>query len=116
MKTHQKSITVDQSIVTETVPASEARQKFGELIKQVYLRRTRIVVEKAGIPVIALVSLPDLERWTRLDREREERFKILDEIHARNADKSPEEVEQDVATEVAALREERARSVKPPRA
>jgi prevent-host-death family protein len=100
MKSYLKGVAVDQSIVTETVSVSEARQKFGELIKQVYLHRSRIVVEKGGIPVIALVSLPDLERWTRLDREREERYKILDEIHAKNADKSPEEVERDVAAEI----------------
>lgn len=97
---------VDQPILTQSIPASEARQKFGELIKQVYNRQYRVIVEKGGIPVIAMVALPDLERWTRLDREREERFRVLDEIQARNQEKSPEEVERDVAEEIAALRAE----------
>src|SRR5436305_11571354 len=86
--------TVDQPVSTQIVAASEARQKFGELIKQVYSRRSRVIVEKGGIPVIAMVALPDLERWTRMDQEREERFKVLEEIRARNADKTAEEVER----------------------
>jgi hypothetical protein len=73
----------------------------------VHSRRSRVIVEKGGIPVIALVALPDLERWTRLDQEREERFKVLQEIRARNADKTAEEVERDVAEELAAMRRER---------
>jgi len=98
---------VEEQVMIQTVPASEARQKFGELIKQVYNRQRRIIVEKAGIPVIALVALSDLERWTRLDREREKRFKVIDDIHARNSDKTPEEVERDVAEEIASLRREK---------
>jgi prevent-host-death family protein len=98
---------VDQQVATQTVPASEARQRFGELIKQVFSRRSRIIVEKGGIPVVALVALSDLERWTRLDREREERFQVLRDIQARNADKTVEEVERDVAEEIAAIRREK---------
>jgi prevent-host-death family protein len=99
--------TMDQPVSTQIVPASEARQKFGELIKQVYSRRSRVIVEKGGIPVSALVALPDLERWTRMDEEREERFKVLEEIRARNADKTAEEVERDVAEELAAVRRDK---------
>ncbi len=98
---------MEPKIMTQTIPASQARQKFGELIKEVYSRRSRVVVEKGGIPVIALVALSDLERWTRLDQEREERFKVLDEIRAKNADKTPEEVEADVTAAVEAVRQER---------
>jgi prevent-host-death family protein len=98
---------VERDVATHTVPASEARQKLGELIKQVYSRRSRVIVEKGGIPVVALVALPDLERWLRLDRERDERFRVLEEIRARNADRSAEEVERDVAEELEAIRAER---------
>ncbi|MGH2459353.1 MAG: type II toxin-antitoxin system Phd/YefM family antitoxin [Chloroflexota bacterium] len=105
---------IDRPITIETIPASEARQKFGELIKQVYNRDRRIIVEKGGIPVIAFVSLDDLERWTRRDRERAERFRVIDEIRARNVDKSPEEVERDVAEEIVELRRERRERGDPP--
>lgn len=92
--------------MTQTIPASEARQKFGALINQVYRHQCRIIVEKGGIPVIAFVALSDLERWTRLDQEREARFRVLNDLQARNQDKTPEEVEGDVAGEIAALRQE----------
>lgn len=96
-----------KEIMTQTIPASEARQKLGQLIKQVFSRQNRVIVEKGGIPVMVMVSLPDFERWTRLDREREERFKVIDEIRARNADKEPDEVENDIAEEIATMRGEK---------
>ena len=98
---------LDPDIMTHTIPVSQARQKLGELVNAVYKRHVRVVVEKSGIPVVAMVSLRDLERWTRLDREREERFKVLDDIRAKNANKTAEEVERDVAEEIAALRQEK---------
>jgi hypothetical protein len=66
-----------------------------------------VLVEKSGIPVAAIVSAEDLERLTRLEAEREERFRVLDEIHAKNRDHDPEEVERDVAAEIAAMRREK---------
>ena len=56
-------------IMTQSIPVSQARQKLGELVNEVYKRHVRIVVEKSGIPVVALVALSDLERWIRMDRE-----------------------------------------------
>lgn len=61
----------EDQMITQTVPVSQARQKFGELINRVYRQQVRIIVEKSGIPVVALVSLADLERWSRQDRESE---------------------------------------------
>jgi hypothetical protein len=42
-----------------------------------------------------------------LDREREKRFRVLDEIRARNVDRAAEEVERDVSEEIAAIRSEK---------
>lgn len=67
---------MEEQIMTQTIPVSQARQKFGELINEVYKRNVRIIVEKSGIPVVALVSLADLERWSRQDRQREEGERI----------------------------------------
>ena len=93
--------------MTRSVPAAEVRQKLGQIIRQVYNREVRVIVEKGGIPVVAMVSLADFERWTRLDREREERFQVVDEIRNRNLDKEPAEVERDVAEELSTLRREK---------
>src|SRR5207237_10782451 len=65
---------------------------------------TRIEQGEEKVVTSPLVALSDLERWTRLDQEREERSKPLEEVCARNADKTAEEVERDVAEELDAVR------------
>jgi prevent-host-death family protein len=92
--------------ITQTVEASDAHQHWSEVLDRVSRRQARVVVERGGIPVAAIVAAEDLERLTRLEARRDERFAVLDEIHARNADRDPDEVERDVAEEVAAMREE----------
>ena len=62
---------MDKHITTQTIPVSQARQKLGELINQVYKRQVRIVVEKSGIPVVALVALADFERWLHQEQAEE---------------------------------------------
>jgi prevent-host-death family protein len=62
---------VGEQVMTQTVSVSQARQKLGELINQVYKQRLRIVVEKSGIPVAALVSPADLERWLQQEQTEE---------------------------------------------
>src|ERR687885_196403 len=96
--------------MTQTMKASQARQEFSQLLNRVFRRETRVIVEKSGIPVAAIISAEDLERLTRLEAERQARFKMIDEIQARNRDKDPDEVERDVAKEIAAMRaDQRAR-------
>ena len=51
---------------------------------------------------------------TRSERGREARFRVYDEIRARNRDKRPAEVEADVAEAVAAVRKERETDEKEP--
>ncbi len=60
----------ENDVLTQTVAVSQARQKLGELVNEVYKRHVRVIVEKSGIPVVALVALSDLERWQRLEREK----------------------------------------------
>ena len=93
--------------MTQTMKASQARQEFSQLLNKVFRRETRVVVEKHGIPVAAIISAQDLERFTELEAERQARFQVLDEIHARNRDRDPDEVERDVAEVIAAMRRER---------
>ncbi len=40
----------------------------------VYRKETRILLEKRGIPVAAIIAADDLKRFARLEREGEERF------------------------------------------
>ena len=96
--------------MTQTMTMIDAQRDFGSLVKRVSKKETRVVVEDEGQPVAALVSPDDLDQLRRLDSYREDPWRVIDEIHARNRDKDPEEVERDVAEALAEVRkEERAR-------
>jgi prevent-host-death family protein len=91
----------------QTMKISEVKQGLNRLVNQVYRHEARIVVEKSGIPVAGIVSVQDLERLARLDREREEGFTALDEFAAGFADQTPEEIERETERALAEVRAER---------
>ena len=99
----------ERTPMTQTLNITETRQQLSQLINRVFRRHTRVIVEKSGIPVAAIISAEDLERLTQLETERAERFKILDEIRARNQGLDPTQVEHDVAAEIDAMRQEQHR-------
>ncbi|MDF3015392.1 MAG: hypothetical protein K0R44_617 [Thermomicrobiales bacterium] len=92
---------------TQTMKISEVKQHLNRLVNQVYRCETRVMVEKSGIPVAGIESAEDLRRLDRLDRERAERFKVLEEFAAGFADQSPEEIERETARAIAEVRAER---------
>ena len=89
-----------------TVDESEAGELAGTRIEEVARGRARLVVQKDGKDVAALVSSYDLERLEMLDRRAAEGWKTIQEIHARNAHLDPEEVERDIAEAIAEVRAE----------
>lgn len=96
----------EQQIVTQTIKASDVRQHLGEPLNKVFRRETRVLVEKSGVPVAAIVSADDLKRLNQLDRERAERFAVIDEMRAAFKDVSTEEIEREAARTVAEARAE----------
>ena len=96
-----------QQPTTSTMKISDVKQQLNRLLNQLYRQRTRIVVEKSGIPVVAIVSIDDLRRLERLDKERAERFKIFEEIGAVFADVPADELEREVERAVAETRAKR---------
>ena len=42
--------------MTKTIKASVARQQFSQLLNDVFRGKIRVVVEKSGIPVAAIIS------------------------------------------------------------
>ena len=94
-------------LVTETMKISEAKQQLNSVVNRGYRKETRILVEKSGIPVAAIVSVEDLGRLDRLDRERIERFRILEEFGEAFKDVPVEELEREVERSIAEVRAER---------
>lgn len=59
----------DQDPTTQVMKATEARQIWSELLNKVFHTNTRVVVEKNGVPVAAIISPRELERFKRLEQE-----------------------------------------------
>lgn len=93
--------------MTQTIAASEARQQFSQLLNQVFRREKRVVIEKSGIPVAALVSADDLEQLRRYEEQRREDFAVIDRIREAFAGVPAEEIEQEVTRAIAEVREEK---------
>jgi prevent-host-death family protein len=89
----------------QTMKISDVRNSFSRLVHQVYRKQSRVLVEKNGIPVAAIVSADDLDRLSRWEREREARFAVIDRMRAAFADVPPEEIEREAERTVAEARE-----------
>ena len=88
-------------MAVERIGARKARNSFADLLGSVHYGDQVIVVERFGKPMVAVIPA---EMYERLVAEREARFQVLDRIRDRAPDVPPEEVEQDVAEAVAAIR------------
>ena len=90
--------------VTKTMKASEARQQFSQAINQVFRGETRVLVEKSGIPVAAIISARDLEQLRIAERQRSQDFAALNPSWRAFEGVSPAEVEREVPKAVTAAR------------
>jgi prevent-host-death family protein len=89
---------------TETMNASDARQQLPTILKRVFHREARVLVEKSGIPVAAIVSASDLARLEQLDKQREADFAVIDEIREAFKDVPLEEIERETDRALAEIR------------
>lgn len=92
--------------MTETMTVTQVRANWSKIVNAVFRRRRRVVLERAGIPVAALVSAEDLERLRRFDAERAERVQVIDRMRDAFRDVPDEELEREVARAIAEVRAE----------
>lgn len=108
------------------VTATEAKNRFGAMIKSAYAADEHLIVEKSGIPVVAIIPMADYQQLVsqqttsdavseriateqrRAQAGRELR-ELLAKIHAEMPDVSEEEADRDIAR---AIREVRAEAAK----
>ena len=90
--------------MTQTIAATEARQHFSQLINQVFRREKRVVIEKSGVPVAALISAGDLELLRHYEEQRRKDFEAIDRIQEAFRDVPAEEIEREVARAIAEVR------------
>ena len=86
--------------MTQTLNITTTRIQLSELVNQVFSRETRVIIQKSGIPVAAIVSAEDAARLEEYERQRSEDFSYLADIQHKFADVPLEEHEQEVARAV----------------
>ena len=92
--------------ITKTIKASKVRQQFSQVLNQVFHKRVRVIIEKNGIPVAAIVSATDLKRLKNIEAEEN---KAVDEMRAAFSDFTEEQIIEDVAKVVEEVRAKRRR-------
>jgi prevent-host-death family protein len=92
--------------MTQTMKISDVKNQLSSLVNAVYRKETRVLVEKAGIPVAALVSAEDLKQLARLDAERAERRRVVEAMREPFRGVPPAEIERETAQAVAEVRAE----------
>jgi prevent-host-death family protein len=108
--------------MVRTVTATEAQNRFGALIRRAYADEEHLIVERGGIPVVAIVPMQDYERLVASEHLPEEvaddvavsskaaaaraRLKaFLDEVHAQMSVVPDDEVNEDIREAIATVRQ-----------
>ena len=103
------------------VTATQAKNRFGEVIKSAYLDDEHLIIERGGIPVAAIVPISDYERLISADelpdevanavttsaKEEQARQRILDyleQVHKKTPTVPEDEAELDIREAVEAVR------------
>lgn len=92
---------------------SDTKQQLSHVVNSVALGESRVVVEKSGLPVVAIISAEEYRRFLELDAERTSRFEAMGRISDAFADVPLPDLEREVDRAVEAVRERR-RSVNTP--
>lgn len=54
-----------------TISAMQLRTSIGDVLNRIEYRGDRVVIERKGTPVAAIIGVPDLRRLEALEHERE---------------------------------------------
>lgn len=107
--------------VVKIITATEAKNRFGEMIQNAYLRDEHLIVQRGGIPVVAIVPMQDyerlianhalpgavaqsVERGARAADARSRLRAFLAEIHKQLPDLPDTEVDQEIQQAIEAVR------------
>ncbi|MCC7369773.1 MAG: type II toxin-antitoxin system Phd/YefM family antitoxin [Chloroflexi bacterium] len=91
---------------TETINVTEARRNWSGLLSRVFRKEARVVVEKSGIPVAAIIPYREYELFLHMKARRDERFKAIEALAEPFKDIPAEEIEREVAKAIAEVRAE----------
>ena len=90
--------------MVKKVTAMKVRDSLGRLLDEVYYRGDEVVIERAGRAMAVLVPVG---RYEQYQRERQERFKVLDRIKAKTRKIPAKVLDATIAEAVRAARARR---------
>ncbi|HEX9988640.1 MAG TPA: type II toxin-antitoxin system prevent-host-death family antitoxin [Chloroflexia bacterium] len=113
--------------VIKVVSATDAKNRFGDLIKSAYMREEHLIIKRDGIPVMAIVPIADYERLmqgetlpdeiaedvaigSRTGRAHASLVGFLDRVQAHMPEVPEEEANQDIAEAIREVRAEQRRA------
>ena len=83
------------------ISAMKARQNFGQVMNEAALRGDDFIVERAGRPMVAIVSI---EKYQLLQKDRKELRSIVNTVRNKMADADPDLTESIINEAVEAVR------------
>ncbi|MBL8128620.1 MAG: hypothetical protein JNM64_13365 [Chloroflexia bacterium] len=89
---------------TELLEIAEVTSQFVRLVDDVAAKQSRVLVEAAGAPIAAIVSLEEYGYFTRMDTQRAEKRRVVEELRDAFRDVALEERERETAKAVAEVR------------
>jgi len=92
--------------LTQTIKATDVRARWSDVVNKVARKEARVLVEKSGIPVAAIISADDFARLQQFDAERERDFAPLDRVGEAFTDVPAAELEREVSEALAEVRAE----------
>ena len=87
------------------ISAMKARQNLGQIMNEVAIRGDDYIIERAGKPLVAII---DIDKYHRLQEERQEALQAVRSIWNRMAGVDPEEVEEIIREAVGVTRKRKA--------
>lgn len=92
--------------MVKTISAIKARQNLGLVMNEVALKEDEYIVERAGKPLVAIISI---DQYESMKRERAEFFEMVAEIQQEARKTVDGRVDAEIGEAVQSYRQKRAR-------
>lgn len=87
------------------LPALKARQNLGQVMNEVALRGDEYIVERAGKPLVAIISM---DKYKMLEKDRMSALQAVNDIWDKMKEENPQAIEDTIDKAVKAIRNKKA--------
>jgi len=87
--------------MVKKLPALKARQNLGQVMNEVALRGDEYIVERAGKPLVAIISM---DKYRMLEKDRTSALEALNDIWDKMREENPQVIEDTIDKAVRAVR------------